>query len=142
MSLSQKGAGYINREHFKDGWHRASMDDLASQLQAIRAQGNFGRNGKIDAPTPPTLLNVVASGGLFSVSITHASPPPGVVYRVQYDTTPNFTDPQPIDLGEVLKTQRYLPGAKLYWRAAVKYPSSELSKWIYFGSQVAPTKVG
>jgi hypothetical protein len=150
MALSQKGANYEGRdaianppEDLKLLAHHVmrALDDIASQNQATRTQGNFGQSGPPAAPHPITAIAVSASAGFATLTLTHASAPPGCQYRIQYSTTPNFQNPITVDNGDSLTFHKYLKGLNLYFRAAPKFPASEPAEWIYFGGQAKPTPV-
>lgn len=139
MALTQKGAGYINRFAVKEGPIKDALDDLANQIRAATIQGNFSSSGTVSPPTSPTAVAVTTTAaGLKTVQITDANAEKGVLYRLQYSTSPNFTDPVSVDLGEVPQYQVSLPGQSFYWKVAKKFPASDLSPWVYFGSSVAP----
>ena len=148
MALSQTGATYKNQSELqrRDRILGEGLDDLASQIQAIRTQGNFGQNGAVNPPSTPTALQVTASSGLFKASIVHANAPPGTQYVLQYSTTKNFQSP----ISELLTHtpgipttwQKSLPGQQLSFRIAAKFPGSSLGAWVYAGSSVAPTLIG
>ena len=139
MPLSQKGAGYDYRDKIKDQFVKGSLDHLASQIQAVATQGNFSQHGKPKAPSPPTSLQVGANNGLFAVTIVHPNAPPGTRWHIQYSTTPNFTSPVTIDIGESNNFELYRPNSTIYFRAAAKYLASDRSPWTYFGSAASPT---
>lgn len=147
MALSQTGANYRNQSDLqrRDRVLGEALDDIASQIQATRSQGNFGESGPPQAPHPITSLLVAASGGFATVTVTHNSPPAGAVYVIEYSTTPTFQQPirlttaSSIDNGVTLSLQQYLKGQTLYFRAAPKFPTSPLAPWVYFGGETTPT---
>jgi len=145
MAISQPGANYRNQAELqqKDRLVAQALDDLASQVQATRAQGNFGQEGPPAAPHPVTAIGVVGQNGFASVTLTHNSAPAGARYVIEYATTPNFAagTVTRIDNGISLTWQQYLKGQRLYFRAATMFSASELSPWIYFGGTPAPTVV-
>lgn len=143
MSLSQKGAQYLGRDGISSNPKLREVlraaDDIASQVQAIRTQGNFGVSGNPVPPHPITAINVVNSSGFAQVTLTHANAPPGTRYIIEYSTTANFLSPTQIDNGVSLTFQQYLHGQTLYFRAATMFPASGLSPWVYFGGAVKPS---
>lgn len=143
MTLRQTGAGYQNQSTLqrRDRDLGGALDDLASQIQTLRSQGNFGSNGNPLPPSTPVNLHVIASNGFVTATITHPNPPPGTVYRVQYATDANFTKPISVDLGEIPQFHSNMPGQALYYRAAAKFPASPLTPWVYFGASNSPTVV-
>ena len=149
MTLSTKSAQYLYQPEVqrKDAIVGKAMDDIASQIDQVRQQGNFGQKGPPPAPHPITSLQVSPSNGFANISLTHNSAPAGARYIVQASTTPNFQNPIRLselaidDGGTTVSTQAYLKGQTLYFRAAPKFPSSELAPWTYFGSQAQPQGV-
>jgi hypothetical protein len=143
MPISQTGGNYKNQSELqrRDRILGSALDDLASQVQAIRAQGNFGQAGSPVPPHPIDVIAVSAANGFATVKLTHNSAPSGTNYVVEYSTTPNFQNPIRIDNGISLTLQQYLKGQTLYWRGAPKFPTSGLAAWVYFGGQANPTAV-
>ena len=139
MALSQKGANYKNRALLlnRDRLLAEALDDIASQAQSSLTQGNFGKNGTPNPPSAPTAIQAKSQAGLFTVSIVHRAAPAGTTWRLQYSTSPQFTNP--IDVGLVHPVwQGYVPNQKLYFRAAAKFPASAQSAWTYLGSSASP----
>lgn len=141
MALSQKGAGFVNRDYIKDEYVLGALDDLASQIQANRTQGNFGTTGTPKAPVPPTAISATNQNGTFTAVVTHPNPVSGTRWVLQYDASPNFTDPIPVELGEQLKWQQYLGARTLYFRVASKFLASAQSAWTYLGNSSSPQAV-
>lgn len=153
MPLSQNGANYEGRDgianppsSLREFAKQAlkATDDLASQLQAVRAQGNFGQAGNPLPPHPVTALSVKADAGFASIALTHNNAPPGSSYMVEMSTTPNFTAETTtrIDNGESLTTPPIAVASQpVYFRAAAKTLASPISEWTYLGSQNSPTPV-
>jgi|HubBroStandDraft_1064217.scaffolds.fasta_scaffold09152_7 hypothetical protein len=143
MAISQSGANYKNQSELqrRDRLLGDALDDLASQNEAIRKQGNFGQQGAPDPPHPLTNILVKAANGFATVTLTHNNAPAGSNYVVQFSTTKNFQNPITVDNGISLTLQQYLKGQTLFFRAAPKFPTSTLAPWIYFGGQATPTAV-
>ena len=146
MALSQKGAGYDRREHIADPYVREALDDLASQTQAIRTQGNFGAKGIVSPPTAPAALSVsVSAAGIYTANVLHKNPPTGTRYVLQYSTSPNFSNPVSEELGAnpgiPITWQKSLPGQKLSFRVAAKFSASDLTAWVYFGTSASPMQI-
>lgn len=149
MPLSQTGANYRNQSELqrRDRVLGEALDDIASQLQSARDQGNFGQSGPPAAPHPVTAIDVAASGGFATITLTHNSPPAGATYVIQASTTPDFQNPirlmtaSSIENGTTLTVQQYLKGQTLYVRAAPKFPTSPLAPWTYFGGVAKPIAV-
>jgi hypothetical protein len=155
VALSQKGAAYEGRDAISNpsgslrefAQHLVrGLDDLASQVQAVRTQGNYGPDGIIAPPSSPSLLVVTAQSGLFTATVGHANPPQGTQYVLQYSSTSNFQNPISETLhatsGIVTAWQKSLPGVKAYFRIAAKFPASSLGPWVYMGNANSPTLVG
>lgn len=138
MSLSQPGASYRFREHIKDQYVKGAFDDVASQIQAITNQGNFGKQGVATPPTPPAVLNVSLQNGVYTAIISHPSAPPGTRWMLEYSTTPNFVTKVPVDLGEATQWQAYLPFPALYFRVSARTLTSAPSAHTYFGTSSQP----
>lgn len=143
MTISQTGGQYKNQAELarRDRFLGEALDDLASQTQTIRNQANLGVMGSPAPPSTPAKLSVSVSNGIIQAVITHPNAPTGTNYRIEYSTTPNFLNPIAVDLGEVPVFHASLPAQKLYFRAAAKFSASELTPFIYFGSQTSPTLV-
>lgn len=150
MAVSQRGANYQGRDSIVNPPSSLreiakhilrAFDDLASQVQSVRTQGNFGQAGTPVAPHPVTAIAVVNAAGFAQVTLVHNSAPAGTQYVLEYSTTPNFQNPIRVDLGESLNFERYLHGKTLYVRAAPKFSASALAEWTYFGGPVTPTSV-
>jgi hypothetical protein len=118
-----------------------ATDDLASQIQATRNQGNFGQSGPPAAPHPVTAIAVTKANGFGTVTLTHNSAPAGTNYVIEYSATPNFQSSVQVDNGISLTMQQYLKGQTLYFRAAPKFPTSALAPWTYLGGAAKPTAV-
>ncbi len=142
MALSQKGATYKNQAYIRqlDPKLAEALDDVASQVQAVRTQGNFGTTGTPAAPSAPSAVSASALNGLFTANITHPNAPAGTTWVLQYSTSSQFTNPISTTLAHPV-WQDSLPQQKLYFRAAAKFPASPQSSWTYFGSGTTPTAV-
>jgi|SRR5579859_5471944 len=141
MALSQTGANYKNQSELqrRDRMLGEALDDIASQAQAVRDQGNFGQSGPPPAPHPITAISVTGANGFATLQLTHNGAPAGTNYVIEYSTTPNFQRPIRIDNGISLNFHQFLQGQTLYFRAAPKFPTSTLAPWIYFGGEATPT---
>ena len=145
MPLSQTGANYQNQAELqhRDRMLGAALDDIASQMQAVRAQGGFGQSGAPAPPHPVTAISVSSAGGFATVNLIHNGAPPGSQYVIEYSTTPNFQNPNPVrvDNGISLSFHQYLKGQTVYFRTAARLSASALSGWTYYGSSTTPTPV-
>lgn len=146
MALNPTGAKYRNQDAVqkKDRVLGEAIDDVASQVEQIRQQGNFGPTGPPAAPHPLTKITVTAASGFASIQLTHNNAPAGTRYVVEMSSTPNFLPGtvQTHDIGISLAPPPiYLKGLTRYFRAAPKFLSSNLASWIYFGGPTSPTAI-
>lgn len=143
MALSQRGADYKNQAELdrRDRILGEALADLASQIQAVRSQGNFGQSGPPTAPHGLSAIRVVPLNGFANVTLVHNSAPDGTRYVIEYSTLPNFpaSATVQIDNGISLTHERYLAGKTLYFRAAPMFPASGLGAFLVFGSPTAVT---
>jgi LAGLIDADG DNA endonuclease family len=117
---------------------------VQEQATNIETQGNLNATGDPPVPPPPDALNVTnGPSGEFQIAITHNGQfNRGVGFKVQHDTSPNFTNPHPMDLGDSRNDDTlYLPGQTLHFRASAAYPNGPNSAWTYYGTQNRPTPV-
>lgn len=130
MPLTQTGATYKNQATIRNQNRllAEALDDIASQVQAVRSQGNFGVNGTAAAPSAPTALQVTAQAGLITWSIVHPHAPAGTQWVLEYSTSPTFANPVQVGLLKPMY-QAYLPNQTLYSRAAAKFAASGQSAW-------------
>lgn len=93
---------------------------------------------------PPTIngLSVLAADGIFDVAITDNNAiQRGIIYFIEYSTTPQFSQPSGFCLGPWRTWRGQLGKGTLYWRAYSQYPSSDPSTPVYFGNINIPTPV-
>lgn len=115
----------------------------------IDVDNNIGRQtlaapvGKADPPPTISGINVVGGGGFHRVTIQDNNPiPRGVEYHLEWDTSPQFTNPQQISLGPDRGRDVQLGiGGPVYWRAYSSKRTSEPSEPVYFGTKSNPTGV-
>jgi hypothetical protein len=141
VAISQKGARYDDRAHIRDQHVLNALDDLASQLQAIRTQGVYGEKGAPSAPSTPQSISVAALKGFGTVAITHNNAPAGTQYTLQYSSSPSFASVVEVDNGSSLSWQQYLKGHTFFFRARARFSASDPSPWVYYGTQANPTPV-
>lgn len=146
MALNPTGSQYRNQDAIqkKDRVLGEAIDDIASQIEQIRQQGNFGSLGPPAAPHPLTKIVVTPSGGFASIQLTHNNAPAGTRYIIEMSSTSNFLagTVQRIDAGISLAPPPiYLKNLTLFFRAAPMFLSSDLAEWTYFGGTAAPTAV-
>jgi len=118
-------------------WAKALMESHNN----VAFQANAEPVGTKEAPPQIGALNVVASGGYHHFTIQDNSPVQrGLEYFIEWDTSPNFTNPQQESLGPD-RTWRPQLGVKgpIYARAYSAYKSSPPSEPVYAGgSKSAP----
>lgn len=139
MALAQKGADYDYRDHIDDPHVKGALDDIASKLQAVILQGNYGPKGIPQPPSTPSALQVSVLGSLFSATIVHQNAPLGTRWILQYSTSPSFANPISEELG-TMTWQKSLPSQALYLRVAAKFPASAQTPWVYAGSSSNPQR--
>jgi hypothetical protein len=148
MAISQRGARYEHQAEIeaKDPILGKALAHLASQIEAVRLQGNYGERGEPQKPTGPQQLSISVSSSFFTWAILHTNPPAGTRYILQYSTSPSFLSPVTEEIGSSpgipTSIQRYLPGLHIYSRVAAKFPASGMTPWVYFGSAASPTRIG
>lgn len=138
MAISQTNASYLYRDHIQDPHVKDALDDIASQVAAVRSQGQFGVKGAPNAPNPPGAIAVSVASGIFTARISDKDAAAGTRYVLEWATDPQFLSPISEEIGTTT-WQRQLTGQKLYFRVASRFLASQLSPWVYFGSQASPT---
>ena len=113
---------------------------VQQQSGNIEQQTNTNANGHPEAPPPLDALSVKSKDGHYSIALQHnAAISRGVRYYVEHDTSPAFTNPQVISLGDARNHHVFLGSGARYWRAYAAYASSAPSRPTYFGSAAVPT---
>jgi hypothetical protein len=136
--LREKGASYASRQHIKDQYLLDAFDDIASQVQAVRRQGNFVAIGSPKPPSSPAGLAVSQTNGLLTVNILHPNAPAGTQWVLYYSTSPTFEKAIKNTLDHPV-FQQYIPQQTLYFKVTAKFPSSNESHPAYLGNEVNPT---
>ena len=115
---------------------------VQQQSANIEQQANGNASGQPAAPPPLDSLSVTGKDGHFSIALQHnAAFSRGVRYYVEHDTSPAFTNPQVINLGDSRNHNVFLGNGPRYWRAYAAYNASAPSRPTYFGSAVQPAPV-
>ena len=116
---------------------------VQQQVTAIEQQTNSNASGQPAAPPNVQALNVTASNGHFHAAITDQSSGlrRGINYGLQYDTSPQFTNPIGVHLGPNRNWDHFFGNATLYFRAFSHYDSSDISQHVYHGSASSPSPV-
>jgi hypothetical protein len=133
-------------------WVETNFDPRLSQTfkDLSNAQDNAanvtGVSG-VATKAPPNVRSIFvqAAHGFFNVAITdpegQGGQSQGIFYFLDWDTSPNFTNPQTIHLGPARNWYGALGSQTTYWRAYSQFLSSPRSDYVYFGGQAAPTGV-
>jgi hypothetical protein len=116
---------------------------IQDQTSNIEKQGNFNALGPPNAPPAIDRLRVTTGpGGEYQIRITdNGEVSRGINYWAEYDTSPNFTNPHIIDMGQTRNHSVNLGNQQLFWRAYSSYPSSDTSPVVYHGSSTDPLPV-
>jgi hypothetical protein len=116
---------------------------IQDQTSNIEKQGNFNALGSPAAPPAIDRLRVTSGpGGEYQIRITdNGEVSRGINYWAEYDTSPNFTNPHIIDMGQTRNHSVNLGNQQLFWRAYSSYPSSDASPAVYHGSPTDPAPV-
>ncbi len=120
-----------------------ALQDIQKQATVTEGQGNLNPSGQPDSPPPIGGLSVVAQNGHFDIAISdgNAGIRRGINYWVEHDTSPDFTNPHHIDLGQSRNHTVFLGNQTLYWRGYSSYGSSPAGPAAYHGSPVKPLPV-
>lgn len=135
---------YRNREAIKSKYPEVfeALEDILDLQTQTMTQANISPSGQTSAPPPISSLSVVASGGVFDMSIVDFNPVTrGINYFIEYSTTPSFVAPTVIDLGASRNHRANLGNQTFFFRAYSAYPTSPRSNPVYFGTQSNPTGV-
>jgi hypothetical protein len=119
-----------------------ALKSIGDQASNTQSQTNANPSGQPTAPPAINGLKVTGQNGHFNLAITDNNPIyRGIQYYAEHDTSPNFTNPQVIHLGDARNHNVFLGNQTLYWRAYSSYSSSPPSAPAYHGSGAAPTPV-
>ncbi len=124
-------------------WFYRFAKSIERQTSNTEQQGNLNPQGQ---PVPPPAIdgiNVAAQNGHHTVTITDQNPgvSRGVNYWLERDTSPAFTNPHIIDLGQSRNHSEFLGSGDFFWRGYSSYSSSPPSAPAYHGSAAQPTPV-
>lgn len=100
-------------------------------------------SGQPAAPPSINALHVsTGPGGEFQVAITDNNEiSRGINYWAEHDTSPSFTNPHAIDMGQSRNLSVHMGTQPLYWRAYSSYASSPPSAPVYHGGASTPVAV-
>lgn len=119
-----------------------ALTSIAGQVTNIQSQTNANPTGQPTPPPPINGLKVTGQNGHFNIAIHDNNEIyRGVQYYAEYDTSPHFTNPQTIHLGDSRNHNVFLGNGTYHWRAYSSYASSPPSAAVYHGSGAAPTPV-
>jgi len=113
----------------------AMFQAVARQSQAVSDQGNFNPQGQPETPPPVQGINVSAQNGFHTVTLTdqNAGIRRGINYWLERDTSPDFSNPHVIDLGQSRHHTESLGNGTFYWRGYSSYGSSGAGEPVYHG---------
>jgi hypothetical protein len=116
-----------------------ALEDLAKGVSNVAQQTNTNPTGKTIAPPQIDALNVTGQNGHFNIQIkdNNQNLYRGVHYYVEYDTSPTFSNPHTIHLGDSRDHNIFLGNGSYYWRAYSAYPGSPPSSAAYHGGNFA-----
>jgi hypothetical protein len=127
------------------GWGAKLVESLQSVSRGvtnIEQQGNFNSQGTPKAPPQINGVTISSQNGFAHVAIQDANEIyRGVNYHLEHDSSPNFTNPIPVDMGNSRHTTIAIGNQTRYFRVASSYGISGPSKWVYHGSDVQPIAV-
>src|SRR4029077_6994377 len=117
-----------------------ALTQLVNGVNAVGRAAGVDPSGSIAAPSPIGGLNVTAADGIFDLAITdNSTVNRGIFYFAESDTTPAFRKPYVHFLGSSRNLRVALGNQTLYLRASSKFPGSETSEPVAFGTP--PTAV-
>lgn len=127
------------------GWGAKLVESLQAVQQGatnMEQQGNLNAGGQPVAPHAPNGVAISAQNGYVHVAIQDHNPIyRGIRYHLEHDSSPQFTNPIPEDLGTARHFTHYIGNQTRYYRVAASYTSSGPSGWLYHGSVAKPTAV-
>lgn len=119
-----------------------ALHAISQQAKNIQQQTNTAADGKPLPPPPINGFNVTGQNGHFNLQIQDANQIyRGVQYYAEYDTSPHFSNPQIIHLGDTRNHNVFLGNGTYYWRAYSSYAGTGPSKAVYHGTGAQPTPV-
>lgn len=127
----------------KDKYLYEALSSIQTQTGQIETQGNFNATGNPPVP-PPIGQLVVTTGpsGEFQITIHDSGEfGRGNNYFAEHDTSPAFSNPHVVDMGQSRNHSIYLGNQKLYWRAYSASISGSPSSPAYHGGNATPKAV-
>jgi hypothetical protein len=116
---------------------------VQDQTTNIEQQTNTAAQQQPTSPPPINKIHVsTGPGGEFQIAITdNGQISRGINYFAEHDSSPNFTNPHVVDMGQSRNASLYLGNQTLHWRGYSSYASSLPSVPAYHGSQSQPIPV-
>lgn len=119
-----------------------ALQDVITHHTNLAQQVNGNSIGNPEPPPPIDSVNVTGQNGHFDIAIQHNAPIyRGVRYYAEYDTSPDFSNPRVVPMGDSRNHSLFLGNGSYYWRAYASYMSSHPSQPAYHGSQQSPQAV-
>ncbi|MGH9343306.1 MAG: hypothetical protein ACRD19_06040 [Terriglobia bacterium] len=119
-----------------------TLSDLLQAHQNLSQQVNGNASGN-PAP-PPSIANLKVTGQNGHHNLAISDPNPiyrGVRYYAEFDTSPQFTNPRIVPMGDSRNANVFLGNGTYYWRAYSAYMSSNPSPPAYHGGAANPQPV-
>lgn len=119
-----------------------AFSDLLQAHRTLAQQVNGNSSGN-PAP-PPAIASVKVTGQNGHHNIAIADPNQvfrGVRYYAEYDTSPQFSNPRVVPMGDSRNANVFLGNGTYYWRAYSAYMSSGASQPAYHGGAASPQGV-
>jgi hypothetical protein len=121
---------------------KEALQSLGDAITTHLSQTNGNATGQPIPPPNISALQVTGQNGHHSIAITDNSNfYRGIQYHLEHDTSPQFTNPQPVSIGPSRNASLFLGSGPRYWRAASSYGLSAPSTWVYFGTAAQPKAV-
>lgn len=119
-----------------------ALNAIQTQALNIQQQSNTSATGQPQAPPKISGFNVTGQNGHFNLKVEDSNPIyRGIQYYAEYDTTPHFSNPQVVHLGDARNHNVFLGNGTYYWRAYSSYAGSGPSDAVYHGSSAQPSAV-
>ena len=115
-----------------------ALTDHQNAINNVGQQTNAAPVGQIAPPQPHADLQVKGGNGKFAVQITDNSDQyRGNTHSVEYDTSPSFSNPQPVHLGPNKTAMLAIGQGPFYFRSNAQYPTSGPSTYKYHPTPVS-----
>jgi hypothetical protein len=119
-----------------------ALTDIANNHATLAQQVNGNSTGQPTPPPPINGVNVTGQNGHFNIAISHdAAIYRGIRYYAEYDSSPNFSNPQVVPMGDSRNHNVFLGNGAYYWRAYSAYATSAPSAPAYHGGSLTPAAV-